>query len=127
MAYNNGYPYYPGQPTQSYTPAYQVQGNPYTPVSQNTGTAQFNAVRTVYSEAEARAAQIPTDGSTIFFIDQSNGRIYTKQFSFENGSFLFSTYTQMAEQPAVQYATIADLEKLREEILKKKGAKKDEE
>lgn len=83
-------------------------------------------VRAVYSEAEARAAQIPTDGSTIFFFDQSNGRIYTKQFSFENGSFLFRVYAQQAEQPPVQYATIGDLEKLREELSTGKGRKNDE-
>lgn len=123
MAYNPSYPYY----QQGYTPSYQPQGNVYQPNAQTPTQAILNAVRTVYSEAEARAAQIPTDGSTIIFMDQSNGRIYTKQFSFENGSFLFGVYSQMAEQPPVQYATLADLEKLREELTKKRSVKKDEE
>lgn len=125
MPYNPGYSYYPNN--APYAPSYQPQGNVYAPSVQNTAQAISNAVRSVYSEAEARAAQIPTDGSTIVFFDQSTGKIYTKQFSFENGSFLFATYVQQAEQAPVQYATLDDLNKLRDEILKKKGAKKDEE
>lgn len=124
MPYNPSYSYYPN--TQPYGQNYQPQGNVYAPVTQTPTQSVLNAVRSVYSEAEARAAQIPTDGSTIVFFDQSNGKIYTKQFSFENGSFLFATYTQQAEQAPVQYATLDDLEKLREELTRKKG-KKDEE
>lgn len=116
MAYN-GNPYYPNNP--GYMPNYQPQGNVYTPTPQTAPTAQFNAVRTVYSEAEARAAQIPTDGSTVYFADPANGCIYTKQFSFENGSFLFGVYRQAAEKPAVEYATKDDLRKLRDEFMKK--------
>lgn len=125
MPFNPNYSYYPNQ--QGYTPNYQPQGNVYQQAPQMPTQAISNAVRTVYSEAEARAAQIPTDGSTIIFMDQSNGRIYTKQFSFENGSFLFGVFSQMAEQPPVQYATIDDLNKLREELMKKRSVKKDDE
>lgn len=128
MANYPAYPYYSNAPAQQgYAPSYQPQGNMYQQNSQMPVQASLNAVRTVYSEAEARAAQIPTDGSTIIFMDQSNGRIYTKQFSFENGSFLFGVYSQMAEQPPVQYATIDDLNRLREELTKKRGVKKDDE
>lgn len=124
MPYTPNYSYYPN--TQPYGQSYPAQGNVYAPVAQNPAQGVLNAVRSVYSEAEARAAQIPTDGSTIVFFDQSTGKIYTKQFSFENGSFLFATYTQQAEQAPVKYATLDDLEKLREELTRKKG-KKDEE
>jgi len=116
MAYNSN-AYYPTTP--GYMPSYQPQGNMYPPAPQTPPTAQFNAVRTVYSEAEARAAQIPTDGSTVYFADPANGCIYTKQFSFENGSFLFGIYRQSAEKPPVEYATKEDLRLLREEIMKR--------
>lgn len=115
MANYPAYPYY----QQGYTQPFPPQGNVYGGNPQNVATAQFNAVRTVYSEAEARAAQIPTDGSTVYFSDPANGCIYTKQFSFENGSFLFAVYRQAAEKPAVEYATKEDLRLLREEIMKK--------
>lgn len=125
MPYNPGYSYYPN--TAPYGQSYQPQGNVYQQAPQMPAQAISNAVRTVYSEAEARAAQIPTDGSTIVFFDQSNGKIYTKQFSFENGSFLFASYIQQMDQPVIKYATMDDLNQLREELLTKKGAKKDEE
>lgn len=122
MAYypNNYY----GQPAQGYTPNYQPQGNVYPPTQQTPATPQFNSARSVYSEAEARSAQIPTDGTTVFFTDQSNGRIYTKQFSFDNGSFIFNVYQRVEEQIPVRYATMADLQALRDEIMKgvKNGA-----
>lgn len=122
---NYQYPaYYPTAAPYTANPA--PQGNVYQPQAQALPQAASNAVRTVYSEAEARAAQIPTDGSTVVFIDQSNGRIYTKQFNFENGSFLFRVYAQQAEQPPVQYATIGDLERLREELTAGKGKNNDE-
>lgn len=115
MAY---YPNYYGQPAQGYMPSYQPQGNVYPPAQQTTATPQFNSARNVFSEAEARSAQIPTDGSTVFFADQSNGRIYTKQFSFDNGSFIFNIYQRVEEQTPVRYATIADLQALRDELTK---------
>lgn len=115
---NYQYPaYYPT--TAPYTANPAPQGNVYQSQAQTLPQAISNAVRTVYSEAEARAAQIPTDGSTIFFQDQSNGKIYTKQFSFENGSFLFNVFSRQAEQAPVQYATMADLERLREELTRR--------
>lgn len=115
---NYQYPaYYPAG--AAYTPASQPQMNVYQNQPQAPAQAVSNGVRTVYSEAEARAAQIPTDGSTIFFQDQSNGKIYTKQFSFENGSFLFGVFSRQPEQVPVQYATMADLERLREELTRR--------
>lgn len=109
--YPNGAQMYSG--TQ---PLYNQPQNLYPPVQQMPPQAAQGVVRGVYSEAEARAAHIPTDGSTIIFIDQSNGQIYTKQFSFENGSFIFRAYEHRKEVAPVQYATMADLEKLRAEL-----------
>lgn len=120
----NTMPYYGVQ--QPYMQQSVPNMNVYPSAQQAQTRGVLNVVRTVYSEPEARAAQIPTDGSTIFFLDQNNGRIYTKQFSFENGSFLFRVYTQQAEQSPIRYATIGDLEKLREELTAGKGKNNDE-
>lgn len=77
-------------------------------------------IRQVYSEAEARAAQIPTDGNPVFFIDQSGETIYMKRFSFETGAFPFEVYRRVQPQdsPPVRYATLEDLERLRAELMK---------
>lgn len=84
--------------------------------------SQGNGIRTVYSEAEARAAQIPTDGNPVLFLDQNGEFIYTKKFSFETGAFPFETYKRVNPEhtPQVRYATIDDLNALRDELLKGK-------
>lgn len=66
------------------------------------------AIRTVYSEAEARAAQIPIDGSTYIFLDTANNRIYAKRFDYSNGSFPLAIYEQVqpSATPASQYVTL---------------------
>ena len=78
-------------------------------------------IRQVYSEAEARAAQIPTDGNCVVFFDQSGDVIYTKRFSYETGAFPFEIYKRVAPQSdhAPRYATIEDLERLRMELMHK--------
>lgn len=71
-------------------------------------------VRTVYSEAEAPQSQIPIDGTTCYFIDDANGKIYTKRFDYTNGSFPFAAYTRaqpVAETEQPEYITVSDFEK----------------
>ncbi len=112
---NYQYPaYYPTSAPYAANP--QQQANIYQPQPQTPPQAIPSAVRTVYSEAEARAAQIPTDGSTVVFIDQTSGALYTKQFSFETGSFPFFVYARQTQAPT-QYATLEDLERLRRELM----------
>lgn len=95
--------------------------------AQPVGQGQGFLCRPVTSKAEAIAAQIPFDGSTSYFVDTSNGNIYAKTFSFQDGSAPIVTYVRETEQ-TVQYATIDDLNALREELLKpRKAAKKDDE
>lgn len=107
--------YMPPQQTQNYYPQATTPAAPATP-----------SIRTVYSEAEARAAQIPTDGNPVFFLDQNGEVIYTKKFSFETGAFPFEVYKRVnpEQTPAVRYATVEDLENLRRELTSKKGVKK---
>jgi hypothetical protein len=77
--------------------------------------------RPVTSRAEVEATQIPFDGSTVYFVDTSNGKIYAKTFDFNTGSAPIVTYTREVEKK-VQYATIDDLKALRDEILGNGGA-----
>lgn len=101
--YANPYGMYPGM-SQTMQTQPQVQAPVNVPQTQ---------VRTVYSEAEARSAQIPIDGSTVVFTDAQNGRIYTKRFDYTNGSFPFETYQRVAEQTpqtAPEYVTLSQFE-----------------
>lgn len=111
----------PAEPMQGYPQPQNVA--PAQPVGQGQGFL----CRPVTSKAEAIAAQIPFDGSTSYFVDTSNGNIYAKTFSFQDGSAPIVTYVRETEQ-TIQYATIDDLNALREELLKpRKAAKKDDE
>lgn len=82
------------------------------------------SIRLVAAREEVVSAQIPFDGSTSYFVDTSNGKIYTKTFDFNTGTAPIVTYVR-EQEAAVQYATIADLNALREE-LRKEVTKNDE-
>ena len=119
------YPFGGYQPQNYGTYMPMPQQNYYQPQVQ---VAQTPSVRTVSGEAEARAAQIPTDGNPVFFLDQNGEVIYTKKFSFETGAFPFEVYkrTNPEQTPVVRYATIEDLENLKRELTAKKGVKKND-
>lgn len=121
---------YGAYPTPVTRPAEMVSG--YSPMqnvaqAQPVGQGQGFVCRPVTSKAEAVAAQIPFDGSTSYFVDTSSGNIYAKTFNFQDGTAPIVTYVRETEQ-RVQYATMEDLNALREELLKtRKAAKKDDE
>ena len=79
------------QPPQ-YLPAPQLKGRP------------------VSSFEEARAAQIDFDGSTFFFPDIANKKIYTKQINLD-GTLQLNTYT-LVEEPTTttDYVTKAEFD-----------------
>lgn len=109
MAYT---PSYYGNPYNMYNAPQAVQQPIQPPIQQPINTPQ-GQVRTVYSEAEARSAQIPIDGSTVIFNDTQNGRIYTKRFDYTNGSFPFEVYrreVEQAQQSAPEYVTLSQFE-----------------
>ena len=97
------YPYYPNNYQQPYQ-------------QQNYQQPSMPSVRTVSSEAEARAAQIPTDGNPIVFLDTVEDKVYIKRFSFQDGSFPFVAYVKAEPEKPIRYATIDDLNALREEL-----------
>lgn len=116
MAWNyNGYGY------NQYMPQ-MVQPQMTQQVQQNAQNGFL--CRPVTSRAEAEVFQIPFDGSTTYFVDTANGKIYSKTFNFANGTAPLVTYIQEAAVPAPKYATLDDLNALRIELLG--GMKHDE-
>lgn len=133
-AFNNIPSYMPQnfnpQPVQPPTPPQTVQGGVTSP-------SGF-VCRPVTSKAEAEVFQIPFDGSTTYFVDTANGKIYSKTFNFANGTAPLMTYIRESDAPVPQYASIDIVDGLRGEIdsikadiesLKKtkKAVKKDDE
>jgi len=128
MAWNN-FPAYGGySPAQTYMPQMPIQGTQSAPVPQGGPSPQagFRCVP-VTSQSQADTFQIPFDGSTTYFVDTSNGKIYGKSFDFSTGCAPLVVYVREQSAPAVQYATLEDLNALREELTKpRKAGRKNE-
>lgn len=117
MAWNfNGYGY------SQYAPQ-MVQPQMAQPQMQQNAQNGF-LCRPVTSRAEAEVFQIPFDGSTTYFVDTANGKIYSKTFNFANGTAPLVTYIQETAVPVTKYATMEDLNALRNELVG--GMKHDE-
>ena len=122
------YPYYgmhsgymPSGYNQGYMPAQAPQNIP----QQAAGNGGGFVCRPVTSRLEAETAQIPFDGSTAWFYDTSADRMYAKTFNFQDGTAPIVTYTRETPTAPVQYATVAELQALREELERlKKPARK---
>lgn len=71
--------------------------------------------RPVTSKEEAAVAQIPLDGSTHYFVDTGNGKIYAKAFRAD-GTAPLVTYTRESEPAPVQYVTMQEFNALRDEL-----------
>ncbi len=87
--------------------------------------------RPVTSKAQAEVEQIPFDGSTTYFVDTANGKIYSKTFNFNDGTAPLVTYVRETVASPVQYAPLdamdalrGELESLKEEIESLKKTKK---
>lgn len=107
MAWN----YYGYNPANTYMPQMPPQNAPQP-------SAPALRCIPVTSRAEVDGFQIPFDGSTTYFADTSNGKIYAKTFNFSNGTAPVVTYIRENDVPVPQYATIEDLNALREEFKK---------
>lgn len=111
MAWNyNGYGY-----SQYMPQMVQPQQAPFPAQPSNAQTGFM--CRPVTSKAEAEVFQIPFDGSTTYFVDTANGKIYSKTFNFANGTAPLVTYIQETAVPVPKYATMDDLNALRNELL----------
>lgn len=86
---------------------------------QNNG---FNCIP-VTSKAEAEVFQIPFDGSTTYFVDTANGRIYAKTFNAQNGTAPLITFSRDADvvTAAPEYATMDVVEEVKKSINRLAG------
>lgn len=116
MAYN--YPSYGAYNTMpAYTP--QRQETPMYVGMQNMGQSGY-ICRPVASRLEAEAAQIDFFGPGAIMPDLSHGAVYLKRFNPTTGAsdFIVFTAQPMQETAPVQYATMKDLEALRDELMR---------
>ena len=119
MAY--GYPGY-----SPYAPVFNPQGN-YTPVQQtapqNAQQGLSPASRAVSSKEEAIGVAADFSGAVMVFPDVAHNRVYVKRWNYQTGAADFFEYVPAGEErPSVQYATMEDLNALREEFVKSRKA-----
>lgn len=126
------YPYYSPyyqQPRQEYPPM-APQAIPQGFPPQTGGNVQTGfACRPVTSKEEAAAIQVDFFGPGTVMPDLAHGVIYLKRFNQQTGAcdiYEFFAAQQRQEEP-VKYATMEDLQALREELLQaRKAGKKNE-
>lgn len=128
MAYPTYFPY---QSPQSY---YQPQMTnypaqmPQTPQQAQTGGVAYSC-RPVTSREEAVAAQVDFFGPGTLMPDLGHGVIYLKRFNQNTGACDMMTFSlELPRQEELpEYATIEDLNKLRDEFIRAgKGGKKND-
>ena len=111
--YSNGYNF-----AQTYVPQNYGAAPPVLPQNgQANAPAQAGfSCRPVTSREEAVSAQIPFDGSTTFFVDTANGKIYAKTFNFNDGTAPLVSYVRETVAAPPQYAQVDAVETLRAEL-----------
>lgn len=123
-------PQYP-QRQQEYRPMMPMMTQPVIPQSNG-----FNCLP-VTSKAEAEVFQIPFDGTTTYFVDTANGKIYAKTFNATTGAAPLVTFSRDAEVVAAtpEYVTKETVDEMKQTInrlaedlntLKKGKVKKDD-
>lgn len=109
-----------GYPMQNSMSGYgNNYGNGYATTQQNTMQQSQQIARLSYVTCidEAKAAQIPLDGSITVFVNVQNGEIYTKQLD-NNGLADLKLYrrVQNVAQQNVQYVPVQDFNVLTEKV-----------
>ena len=109
-----------GYPMQNSMSGYgNNYGNGYATTQQNTMQQSQQIARLSYVTCidEAKAAQIPLDGSITAFVNVQNGEIYTKQLD-NNGLADLKLYrrVQNVAQQNVQYVPVQDFNALTEKV-----------
>lgn len=120
---------YPYTAYSPYMPAFNPQAPVYPPVQQNAPqSAQQGlsaASRAVSSKEEAIGVAADFSGAVMVFPDVAHNRVYVKRWNYQTGAADFFEYVPAGEEkPVVQYATIDDLNALREEFMKMRKAGK---
>lgn len=109
-----------GYPMQNSMSGYgNNYGNGYATTQQNTMQQPQQIARLSYVTCidEAKAAQIPLDGSITVFVNVQNGEIYTKQLD-NNGLADLKSYRriQNVAQQNIQYVSVQDFNALIEKV-----------
>lgn len=109
-----------GYPMQNSMSGYgNNYGNGYATTQQNTMQQSQQIARLSYVTCidEAKAAQIPLDGSITVFVNVQNGEIYTKQLD-NNGLADLKLYRRIQNvvQQNVQYVPVQDFNALTEKV-----------
>lgn len=109
-----------GYPMQNSMSSYgNNYGNGYATTQQNTMQQSQQIARLSYVTCidEAKAVQIPLDGSVTVFVNVQNGEIYTKQLD-NNGLADLKLYRriQNVAQQNVQYVPVQDFNALTEKV-----------
>lgn len=116
MAWNNyGWNGY----NPAYMPQMPVQAPQSVPQTQAVNNPQtgFNC-RPVTSKEEAQAVQVDFFGPGTLMPDLGHGVVYLKRFNSQTGACdIFEFTAQQAKEEPVRYATINDLNALRDELL----------
>lgn len=79
------------------------------------------AMRPVTSREAVVVAEIPFDGSTSWFYDTASDKVYSKTYDFNTGSAPVITWIREQPAPVVRFATVEDLQKLRDELMNAKA------
>lgn len=115
MGYPYSYPNYGFNAMSAYNPQNFAPPVPQTAQVGVTSSSGFSC-RPVTSKLEAETFQIPFDGSTTYFVDTANGKIYAKTFNFNDGTAPLVTFVRETVAPPVQYAPLDAMDALRGEI-----------
>lgn len=127
MAYN-AYSPWGYNPASTYIPQLSPQMPVNAPQNASVGGQGLSpASRMVSNRDEANAIPADFSGSLMVFPDVRNNRVYIKRWNYQTGTADFMEFAPVVpetakEVPAVRYATIDDLNALREELTKQRKA-----
>lgn len=114
---------YPPYNPYNYNPYQQGQTAPRPmPMNPQPGAA----LRFVTSREEVVVTQIPFDGSTSWFYDTACDKIYSKTYDFNTGTAPVVNWVREQPAPVVRYATLEDLQALRNELMSGKDVEVNE-
>lgn len=74
-------------------------------------------MRPVTSREAVVVAEIPFDGSMSWFYDTASDKVYSKAYDFNTGSAPVVSWVREQPAPVVRYATLEDLQALRNELM----------
>ena len=128
MAWNPGF--YGGYGSMGYMPQMSPQMPIQAPSNASMGAQGLSSASRMVSNRE-EANSVPADftGSLMVFPDVRNNRVYIKRWNFQTGAADFVEFApvvpeQTKETTSVRYATIDDLNNLRNELTGRKAVSK---